>query len=37
MDVYERIEDYNPSRKCKELIMFDDTIADIISKKKLIQ
>ena len=31
------MKDYNPSRKCKELIMFDDTIADIISNKKLTQ
>ena len=33
-DVYQNIDDYNPSRKRKSLIVFDDTIADIISNKK---
>ena len=33
-DVYENIGDYNPSGKRKSLIMFDDTIAEIISNKK---
>ena len=34
-DVYENINDYNPSRKRKVLIIFDDMIADIMSNKKL--
>ena len=33
-DVYENIHDYNPSRKRKILIVFDDMIADIMSNKK---
>ena len=33
-DVYENINDYNPNRKRKILIVFDDMIADIGSKKK---
>ena len=32
-DVYEIINDYNPSRKRKILIVFDDMIADIMSSK----
>ena len=32
-DVYENINDYNPSRKRKILIVFDDMIADIMAKK----
>ena len=31
-DVSENIDDYNPSRKRKVLIVFDDMIADIITK-----
>ena len=31
-DVSENIDDYNPSRKRKMLIVFDDMIADIITK-----
>ena len=34
-DVYENIEDYNPGKKRKILIVFDDTIADMINNKKL--
>ena len=34
-DIYKNIEDYNPGRKCKILIVFDDMIADMISNKKL--
>ena len=30
-DVYENIGDYNPSRKRKMLIVFDDMIADIMT------
>ena len=33
-DVYENINDYNPIRKRKKLIAFDDMIADIMSNKK---
>ena len=33
-DVYENIDDYNPIRKRKILIVFDGMIADIISNKK---
>ena len=33
-DVYENIDDYNPNRKRKILIVFDDTIADIMTNKK---
>ena len=33
-DVYENIDDYNPSRKRKLLTVFDDMIADIKSNKK---
>ena len=34
-DVYENIDDYNPSRKRKNLIVFDDIIADIMSNKRI--
>ena len=33
-DVYKNINDYNPSRKIKILIVFDDMIADIMTNKK---
>ena len=33
-NVYENIHDYNPSRKRKILIIFDDMIADIMTNKK---
>ena len=33
-DVYQNIDDYNPSRKRKILFVFDDMIADIMSNKK---
>ena len=36
-DVYQNIDDYNPSRKRKILIVFDDMIADIMSKKNFKQ
>ena len=32
-DVYQNIDDYNPGRKRKILIVFDDIIADIMSNK----
>ena len=34
-DVYENVDDYNPSKKRKTLIVFDDMIADIMSNKKI--
>ena len=34
-DVYKNIEEHNVRKKCKILIFFDDTIADIINNKKL--
>ena len=33
MDVYNNINDYNPTRKRKMLIVFDDMIADITTNK----
>ena len=34
-DVYKNIEDYNPRKNRKVLIVFDDMIADMINNKKL--
>ena len=34
-DVYKNIEDYNPEKKRKIIIVFDDMIADVINNKKL--
>ena len=34
-DVYKNIEDYNPGKKSKVLIIFDDVIADMINNNKL--
>ena len=34
-DVYKNIEDYNPGKEHKILIVFDDMIADMINNKKL--
>ena len=34
-DVYKNIEDYNPIKNRKVLIVFDDMIADMINNKKL--
>ena len=34
-DVYNNIDDYNPRKKRKVLIVFDDMIADMINNKKL--
>ena len=34
-DVYKNIEDYNPEKKRKVLIVFDDMIAVMINNKKL--
>ena len=33
-DVYKNINDYNPNRRRKILIVFDDMIADIMTNKK---
>ena len=32
---YKNIEEYNPRKECKILIVFDDMIADMLSNKKL--
>ena len=34
-DVYKNIEDCNPGKKRKMLIVFDEMIADMINNKKL--
>ena len=34
-DIYNNIEEYNPNKKRKILIVFDDMIADVLSNKKL--
>ena len=34
-NIYKNIEDYNPIKKCKVLIVFDDMIADMINNNKL--
>ena len=36
-DIYKNIDEHNPNKKRKILILFDDMIADMISKKNLIQ
>ena len=36
-DIYKNIKEYNPNKKRKILIVFDNMIADILSNKKLIQ
>ena len=35
-NIYKNIEDYNPNKKRKILIVFDDMIADMLSNKNLI-
>ena len=35
-DVYEDINNYNPKRDKKILIVFDDMIADIMGNKKIL-
>ena len=37
VNIYEYINKYNPNKKCKISIVFDDVIADIINNEKLIQ
>ena len=34
-DIHKNIEEYNPNEKSKILIVFDDTIADMLSNKEL--
>ena len=34
-NVYSNIDDYNPTRNRKTLIVFDDMIADILTNKKV--
>ena len=34
-DVYQDINDYNPNKENKILIIFDDMIADLINNKKI--
>ena len=33
-NVYENIEEYNPDKKRKILVVFDDMIADMLGNKK---
>ena len=34
-DIYESIEEYNPNKEYRILIIFDNMIADILIKKKV--
>ena len=34
-DIYKNIEEYNPGKERKVLMVLDDVIADVISNKKL--
>ena len=34
-DIYKNIEEFNPNKKHKILIVFDDMIADMLSNKRL--
>ena len=34
-NIYKNIEEYNPNKKRKILIVFDDLVTDMLSKKKL--
>ena len=34
-DIHKNIEEYNPNKKQKILIVFDDLIADMLSNKKI--
>ena len=36
-DIYKNIEEYNPNKKPKILIVFDDMIDDVVSNKNLIK
>ena len=33
-DIYKSIEEYNPNKNCKILIVFEDLIADMPTNKK---
>ena len=33
--IYKNIQEYNPDKECKILIIFDDIIADMLCNKKL--
>ena len=35
MDIYKNIEEYNPNKKHKILVVFHDMIPDMLSNKKL--
>ena len=35
MNIFKNIEEYNPNKKHKPLIVFDDMIVDMLSNKKL--
>ena len=35
-DIYKNIGEYNPNKKSKILIVFDDMIADMLSNKKIL-
>ena len=34
VDIYKNIEDYNPNKKRKTMVIFDDMIADMLCNKK---
>ena len=34
-DIYKNVEEYNPNKKRKMLIIFDDMITDMLSNKKI--
>ena len=34
-DIYKNIEEYNPNKKRKILVVFNDMIADMLNNKKL--
>ena len=34
-DIYKNVEEYNPNKEQKILIVFDDMIADMLSNKKI--
>ena len=34
-DIYKNMEEYNPNKKCKILVVFVDMIADMLGSKKL--
>ena len=36
-DIYRNIDEYNPNKKCKILVAFDDMVADMISNKNFSQ